>query len=154
MAWAFSLFIVGLAMVITIQSLLLWCSRLDNYPFSTPAVWELALGLGVYGACAAVVTAIAILVVTVFSLQFNVSSDPYVNPNAANWDAHLIFDVDPKWAATAAFSVSLAFCQLALRLYSMFGFLVRWGRCYCGYPCFLLLLNLQLAQATAIPTQH
>lgn len=106
MAWAFSLFIVGLAILITVQSLLMWCSRLENYPFSTPTLWEFFLGVGVYGACAAVVTAIALLVVTVLSLHFNVTSDPYVNGNAANWDAHLVFNVSPRYAAIVAFSVS------------------------------------------------
>ena len=74
MSWAFSLFICGLAILITVQSLLMWCSRLDNYPFSTPRLWEFFLGFGVYGACAAVVGAITLLVVTVLNLRFDKES--------------------------------------------------------------------------------
>lgn len=108
MAWSFSLFIVGLSILITVQSLLMWCSRLDNYPFSTPKLWEFFLGVGVYGACGAVVGAIALLVVTVLSLHFNVGDggSTYSNPNASPWDAHLAFSVRPKWAAIVAFAVS------------------------------------------------
>lgn len=106
MCWSFSLFIVGLAILITVQTLLVWCSRLDNYPFSTPKLWEFFLGVGVYGACAAVVTAIILLVVTVLSLQFNVDpTQQYSNPNASPWDAHIIFNVSPRYAAIVAFSV-------------------------------------------------
>lgn len=75
MSWAFSLFICGLAILITVQSLLMWCSRLDNYPFSTPRLWEFFLGFGVYGACAAVVGAITLLVVTVLNLRFDKGSE-------------------------------------------------------------------------------
>lgn len=106
MCWAFSLFIVGLSILITVQSLLMWCSRLENYPFSTPKLWEFFLGVGVYGACAAVITAIALLVVTVLNLHFNVDTTPYQNPNASPWDAHLVFNVSPRYAAVVAFSVS------------------------------------------------
>ncbi|KAF8315946.1 hypothetical protein DL93DRAFT_822626 [Clavulina sp. PMI_390] len=104
MAWAFSLFIVGLAIVIPVQALLRWCSRLDNYPFSTPRVWELFLAVGVYGASASAFAAISLLVVTVLSLHFNVTSEPYNNSNAANWDAHLEFDVSPGPSAKFAFA--------------------------------------------------
>lgn len=108
MCWSFSLFIVGLSILITVQSLLMWCSRLKNYPFSTPKLWEFFLGIGVYGACAAVVTAIALLVVTVLNLQFHVDGVPYQNENASPWDAHLVFDVSPRYAAIVAFSVRLS----------------------------------------------
>lgn len=107
MAWAFSLFVVGLSVTITVQSLLMWCSRLENYPFSTPTLWEFLLGVSVYGACAAVVAAITLLVVTVLNLHFNVDvTEGYQNSNAANWDARLIFNVSPRYAAIVAFSVS------------------------------------------------
>lgn len=74
MTWAFGLFICALAVLVTVQSLLIWCSRLENYPFSTPLLWEFFLGVSVYGACAAVVGAIALLVVTVLELKFDKAS--------------------------------------------------------------------------------
>lgn len=84
MAWAFSLFICGLAILITVQSLLMWCSRLDNYPFSTPRLWEFFLGIGVYGACAAVIGAITLLVVTVLNLRFDTESVALASSLATN----------------------------------------------------------------------
>lgn len=110
MCWSFSLFIVGLAILITVQSLLVWCSRLENYPFSTPKLWEFFLGVGVYGACAAVITAIILLVVTVLGLRFNVGDggSTYVNPNASPWDAHLLFNISPRYPAIVAFAVCQA----------------------------------------------
>jgi len=121
MCWSFSLFIVGLAILITVQSLLVWCSRLDNYPFSTPKLWEFFLGVGVYGACAAVVTAILLLVVTVFSLHFNVDlSQGYSNPNSSPWDAHLIFNVSPRYAAIVAFAFIGAGIIVAILVFVLF----------------------------------
>ena len=114
MCWSFSLFIVGLAILITVQSLLVWCSRLDNYPFSTPKLWEFFLGVGVYSACASVVTAILLLVVTVLGLEFNVSAGTYHNLNASPWDAHLIFNVTPRYAAIVAFAVCQALQFLSI----------------------------------------
>lgn len=118
MAWSFSLFIVGLAILITVQSLLMWCSRLDNYPFSTPKLWEFFLGVGVYGACAAVVTAITLLVVTVLNLQFHIGEGgAYINPNTSPWDSHLVFGVNPRYAAIVAFAVRppmSCFCLLVV----------------------------------------
>jgi hypothetical protein len=112
MCWSFALFIVGLAILITVQSLLVWCSRLENYPFSTPKLWEFFLGVGVYGACAAVVTAIVLLVVTVLMLEFHVGDggSTYFNPNASLWDAHLLFNVSPRYAAIVAFAVCQVLC--------------------------------------------
>lgn len=117
MAWSFSLFIVGLSILITVQSLLMWCSRLDNYPFSTPKLWEFFLGVGVYGACAAVVTAITLLVVTVLNLQFHIGAGgAYDNPNTSEWDAHLIFNVNPRYAAVVAFAVCSSYALFVVFL--------------------------------------
>lgn len=74
MTWAFGLFVCALAAIVSIQSLLLWGSRLENYPFSTPLLWEFILAVGVYGACASVIGAIVLLVVTVLDLRFDTSS--------------------------------------------------------------------------------
>lgn len=148
MSWAFSLFIVGLAILITVQSLLMWCSRLENYPFSTPKLWEFFLGIGVYGACAAVVTAITLLVITVFSLNFNVAEGSvYENQNASPWDAHLIFNVNPRYAAIVAFGVSalnlLASDQLLASTYSIDS-TVHWCRRHCRCPCVRLIFHGKL----------
>jgi len=122
MCWAFSLFIVGLAILITVQSLLVWCSRLGNYPFSTPKLWEFFLGVGVYGACAAVIAAIVLLVVTVLDLEFNVGDggSTYSNPNASPWDAHLIFNVSPKYSAIVAFAFIGAGVIVAILVFVLF----------------------------------
>jgi len=121
MCWSFSLFIVGLAILITVQSLLVWCSRLENYPFSTPKLWEFFLAIGVYGACAAVVSAIVLLVVTVLALQWNVGvGGAYTNPNASPWDAHLIFDVSPRYAAIVAFAFIGAGIFVAILVFVLF----------------------------------
>ncbi|KAF8317864.1 hypothetical protein DL93DRAFT_468629 [Clavulina sp. PMI_390] len=105
MAWAFSLFIVALALIIPAQIFLRWCSRLDNYPFSNPRMWDMVVAICIYGASAATFTAISLLVATVQDLHFNVSAIPYNNPNAANWDAPLDFNVDPSTGASFAFSI-------------------------------------------------
>jgi len=69
MSWAFSLFVVGLVVATTVQALLVWCTRLKNYPFSTPVVWEFMLGVGVYGAVGSVIAAICFLMVSVVQLD-------------------------------------------------------------------------------------
>lgn len=90
------------------QCLLVWCSHLKAYPIWDPNFWELVLACFASLACTAAIIAIALLVQTVYSLQFNVDPNvPYDNPNAANWDAKLVFDVPPKDSAVLAFSVSV-----------------------------------------------
>lgn len=74
MSYSLSLFLTALATLVTVQSLLMWCSRLSNYPFSTPLLWEFILGAAVYGSCAAVVAAIVFLGVTVLKLGYDEAS--------------------------------------------------------------------------------
>jgi len=84
MSWAFSFFIVGLIITITVQAFLVQCSRLENYPFSTQGLWELVLGVFVYSAILAVVAAMCLLLFTIRELPighdqlptFGVSSYP------------------------------------------------------------------------------
>lgn len=71
MSWSFGLFICALAVLVTVQSLLIWCSRLQNHPFLTQLLWEFLLDISVYGSCGAVVSAIMLLVVTVLKLRFD-----------------------------------------------------------------------------------
>lgn len=106
MCWSFSLFIAGLSIFITMQSILVWCSHLKRHPIWDPNFWESVLVVFSSVACIAVAGAIALLVVTVYSLTFNVDTVAgYQNPNAANWDAHLAFNVDPSSSAIVAFAV-------------------------------------------------
>lgn len=156
MSWSFALFVVGLAILITIQALLVWCSHLENYAFSTPRLWEFFLGIGVYGACAAVVTAITILVVTVLNLEFNVGAGgDYSNPNASLWDAPLIFDVPPRSAAIVAFAVSgLLSCLNFFASVTHDVSSVHRCRCHFGYPCFCLVLHLQVSETPTMASQH
>jgi hypothetical protein len=71
--------------------------------------WSFSLfiaGLSIFIAIIAVAGAIALLVITVYNLRFNVNPEvAYSNPNAANWDADLVFDVNPRSSAIVAFSV-------------------------------------------------
>lgn len=107
MCWSFSLFIVALSIFIAIQCLLIWCSHLRSPPIWDPNFWEGVLAFFASLGCIAVVAAVALLVVTVYSLKFNVDkSVEYNNPNAANWDAKLVFDTVPKDSAVVAFAVS------------------------------------------------
>ena len=106
MCWSFSLFIAGLSIFITMQSLLIWCSHLKRRPIWDPNFWESVLVIFSSTAIIAVAGAIALLVITVYNLRFNVNPEvAYINPNAANWDAHLVFDVNPRSSAIVAFSV-------------------------------------------------
>lgn len=108
MCWSFSLFIVALSIFIAMQSLLIWCSHLKSYPIWDPNFWEALLAFFASLACMAVVAAIGLLVVTVYNLEFNVDEAVgYQNPNAANWDARLAFDVTPRFSAAMAFAVSV-----------------------------------------------
>ncbi|KAF8315945.1 hypothetical protein DL93DRAFT_824651 [Clavulina sp. PMI_390] len=105
MSWAFSLFVVALSIIVPLQWVLLWCRRLGDYPFLQSRLWNFFVASGIHSAVAALCTAITILVVTVFNLHFNVSSEPYMNPNSANWDARLEFGVNPRNGAIVVFTV-------------------------------------------------
>jgi len=105
MCWSFSLFIAGLSIFITMQSLLIWCSHLKRRPIWDPNFWESVLVIFSSIAIIAVAGAIALLVITVYNLRFKVNPEvAYTNPNAANWDADLVFDVNPRSSAIVAFS--------------------------------------------------
>ena len=97
MCWSFSFFVIGLVLSTTIQALLTWCAKLQEYPFSTPSLWELILGIGVYLAMGFVFSAMCILMLTVKKLNY--TEDPHV-------DAPLVFSTDPRPPAFLAFSVS------------------------------------------------
>lgn len=53
----------------------------------------------------AVIVSMALLVVTITQLRFNIQGE-YLNPNAANWDAKLIFNIAPRPSSFLAFAVS------------------------------------------------
>ncbi|KAF8307329.1 hypothetical protein DL93DRAFT_132748 [Clavulina sp. PMI_390] len=109
MCYSFSLFIVALCIFITIQSMLVWCSHLTAAPIWDPNFWELVLIFFSCLGCLAVLGAIVLLIVTVYILRFNVTpGTEYLNPNAANWDARLEFDVAPKQGAILALSFMVA----------------------------------------------
>jgi hypothetical protein len=97
MCWAFSLFIIGLVLTTTIQALLTWCSQLQEYLVFTPSVWELVVGVGVYGAVGVVIAAICILMLSVQQLNYVA---------ATHTDASLVFTTDPRPPAYFAFSVN------------------------------------------------
>jgi hypothetical protein len=104
MCWSFSLFVIGLVLSTTTQALLTWCTKLQEYPFSTPSLWELILGLGVYSALGFVLAAMCILMLSV--QQLNYVSDSHT-------DAPLVFSTDPQPPAWLAFGVSLFFRSYA-----------------------------------------
>ncbi|KAF8307331.1 hypothetical protein DL93DRAFT_2232216 [Clavulina sp. PMI_390] len=121
MCYSFSLFIVALCIFITIQCLFMWCSRVQTAPIWDPNFWDSMLGFFAGVGCVSVVAAITILVVTVHALEFNVvPGSEYVNPNAANWDAKLVFDVPPQKGAILAFSFMGAGCFIILMIGSLF----------------------------------
>ncbi|KAF8307281.1 hypothetical protein DL93DRAFT_2171766 [Clavulina sp. PMI_390] len=109
MCYSFSLFIVALCLIITVQFFLVWCSRLGTAPIWNPNGCEVMLVLFSSLACLAVTGAIVLLVVTVYLLSFNVvPGSECQNGNAANWDAHLEFNVAPKQGAILGLSFLVA----------------------------------------------
>jgi hypothetical protein len=124
MSWAFSLFIVGIIITVTVQTFLRQCSRLEDYrkwpgnpflrfilsdyyisppspAFSTQRLWGVLLGVFIYSSCLAVVAAICLLLLTVLKLHFNGSQD----------DAPLTFEVSPSPAAI------LALCTIGIGMF-------------------------------------
>lgn len=88
------------------QSLLIWCSHLKRRLIWDPNFWESVLVIFSSIAIIAVAGEIALLVITVYNLRFNVNPEvAHINPNAANWDAVLVFDVNPRSSAIVALSV-------------------------------------------------
>jgi hypothetical protein len=81
-----------------------FCS-LANLPFLGPRLWELLLRVGVFGAGTAATVAVALLILTVSCLQFNLPPSPASATQAAGLqDAPLVFDTPPKPAAIFAFA--------------------------------------------------
>jgi len=96
MCWAFGLFIIGLVLNTAVQALLTWCSRLKEYPFSTPILWEFLIGMGVYGAVGAVIAAVFVLMLSVQQLDYVA---------ATHKDAPVVFTTGPRPPAYFAFSI-------------------------------------------------
>ncbi|KAF9516695.1 hypothetical protein BS47DRAFT_1483842 [Hydnum rufescens UP504] len=105
MCWAFSLFIIGLVLTTTTQALLTWCSRLEEYPFSTPSLWELVIGIGVYGAVGVVIAAICLLMLSVQQL---------------NYAAPVVVTTDPRPPAYFAFSTLGTGLFIAVLVFALF----------------------------------
>jgi len=100
MAWAFSLFLLGMVVAVAIQAILVQCARLEDYPFTSQRLWEVVLGVFVYSACLAVAIATCLLLLTVFRLQFIETKG----------DALLTFEFSPRPPAV------LALCVIAISI--------------------------------------
>ena len=99
MSYSFAFFIIGLTLTTTAQALLTWCSRLHNYPFTTPYIWEIIVGVSVYGAVASVVVGILWLLVSIQTLDYPMGTFPQ------NGDAPRVFNLPPQPAIYATYGV-------------------------------------------------
>src|SRR5260370_18995275 len=107
MCYSFAFFVIGLMLTTTAQALLMWCSRLHDYPFAAPSIWEIIVAVSVYGAVASVIVALLWLVISIQVLDYPIGS--YANNTH---DAPLVFNIPPQPAAYATYGVCrLLQCQ-------------------------------------------
>lgn len=106
MCWAFSLFITALWIFVTIQCILGWVmtAKAQNVFMYGPRIWQAIVKLSFAAGITAVTASITLLLVTIAQLRFNIQGE-YQNPNAANWDAKLIFTITPRPSSYLAFVV-------------------------------------------------
>jgi hypothetical protein len=77
MCWAFSLFIAGLVLALALPPLLGWASDLPaEYPIMHPMRWSILLQAYMFLTTAVVITAISILISTVYLLDFDALTNP------------------------------------------------------------------------------
>jgi len=100
MCYSFAFFIIGLMLTTTAQALLMWCSRLHDYPFAAPYIWEIIIAISIYGAVASVIIALLWLVISIQVLDYPIGQ--YRNNDS---DAFLVFNLPPQPAAYATYGV-------------------------------------------------
>ncbi|KAF8331945.1 uncharacterized protein EI90DRAFT_3055977 [Cantharellus anzutake] len=117
MCYSFALFTIGLMLTSTVQGLLTWCSRLHDYPFTTPYIWEIIIAVGVYGALGSVVAAMLWLMVSIQVLDYPIGSFPH---GAAGEDAPLVFTIPPQPVAYATYGLFGAGILVTLVIFLLF----------------------------------
>ncbi|KAF9521105.1 hypothetical protein BS47DRAFT_1335205 [Hydnum rufescens UP504] len=144
MCWSFSLFVIGLILTTTTQTLLTWCMRLRGYPFSAQSFWEFVLGSTVCCAVGSVTAAMCILMRSVQELNYS---------GNLGTDSPPVFTTDPRPPAFLAFSTLgtglfitfLLFILMVLWRRSLYH-LIRPQRSLNDYPAFVTELKVRVGR--------